>query len=261
MTANATLEDRENSLAHGMNDHIAKPISPRLLFESLLAWIPAGERELPESYRQAGDKTDEPELPDLPGIDTEAGVARMGGSVKSYLRLLEKFADNQADAIAGITQAVEQGDAEASVRLAHTLKGVSGSIGADALQQAAAEVEAALKADPSDLPEGMAQTALELDRVLGLIRGSGSAGDGAADAATTLPEALVPRLQELMEKLKEYDSEAVDILFAILDDVKGTDVHGLLQGVRKQISAYDMEAAAEELGPLISEIASMAHQD
>ena len=90
-------------------------------------------------------KADEPELPDLPGIDTEAGVARMGGSVKSYLRLLEKFADNQADAIAGITQAVEQGDGEAAVRLAHTLKGVGGSIGADALQQAAAEVEAALK--------------------------------------------------------------------------------------------------------------------
>jgi CheY-like chemotaxis protein/HPt (histidine-containing phosphotransfer) domain-containing protein len=257
MTANATLEDRENSLAHGMNDHIAKPISPRLLFEALLKWIPAGERELPESYQRPGDKTDEPELPDLPGLDTEAGVARMGGSVKSYLRLLEKFADNQADAIAEMTHAIEQEDGETAVRLAHTLKGVSGSIGADALQQSAAEVEAALKADPSTLPEGLAQTALELDRVLGLIRGSDSAGNGAADTAITLPEDLVSRLQELMEKLEEYDSEAEDVLFAILDDVKGTDIHGLLQGVRKQISAYDMEAAAEELGPLIPEISSM----
>ena len=257
MTANATLEDKENSLAHGMNDHIAKPISPRLLFEALLKWIPDGERELPESYQQAGDKADEPELPDLPGLDTEAGVARMGGSVKSYLRLLEKFADNQADAIAEITQAVEQEDGETAVRLAHTLKGVSGSIGADALQQAAAEVEAALKSDPSALPDGLAQTSLELDRMLGLIRGSASAGNVAADTATTLPEDLVPRLQELMEKLEEYDSEAEDILFAILDDVKGTDVHSLLQGVRKQISAYDMEAAAEELGPLIPEISSI----
>jgi len=257
MTANATLEDRENSLAHGMNDHITKPINPRLLFEALLKWIPDGERELPESYQGAGDRTDEPELPEFPGIDTEAGVARMGGSVKSYLRLLEKFADNQADAIAEMTHAVEQEDSETAVRLAHTLKGVSGSIGADALQQAAAEVEAALKADPSTLPEGMAQTALELDRVLGLIRGSHSARGGAADTVTALPEDLVPRLQELMEKLEEYDSEAEDVLFAILDQVKGTDVHGLLQGVRKQISAYDMEAAAEELGPLIPEISSM----
>ena len=254
MTANATLEDKENSMAHGMNDHIAKPINPRLLFEALLKWIPDGERELPESYRQAGDKTDEPETLKLPGIDTEAGIARMGGSVKSYLRLLEKFADNQADAIAGITQAVEQGDAEASVRLAHTLKGVSGSIGADALQQAAAEVEAALKAAPSDLPEGLAQTALELDRVLGLIRGSSSTEGKEIDTASALPEDLVTRLNELMEKLEEYDSEAEDVLFAILDEVKGTNVHGLLQGVRKRISAYDMEAAAEELRPIIAKI-------
>jgi polar amino acid transport system substrate-binding protein len=257
MTANATLEDKENSLAHGMNDHIAKPISPRRLFEALLEWIPQGDRELPESYRQAGEKTDEPELPELPGIDTEAGIARMGGSVKSYLRLLEKFADNQADAIEQITQAVDQGDGEAAVRLAHTLKGVSGSIGADALQQTATEVEAALKADASALPEGLDRTATELDRVLGLIREAGGAGDGAADTTQALPQDLLPRLQELMVKLEEYDSEAEDVLFAILDDVKGTELHGLLQGVRKQIGAYDMETAAEELGPLISEIASI----
>ena len=182
----------------------------------------------------------------------------MGGSVKSYLRLLEKFAENQADAIAQIKRAVDQEDGEAAVRLAHTLKGVSGSIGADALQQAAAEVEAALKADSSALPEGLTQTALELDRVLGLIRGSGDAGGKEKEVANALPQDLVARLRELMEKLEEYDSEAEDVLFGILDDVKGTDVHDLLQGVRKQISAYDMEAAAEELGPLITEIDSMA---
>ena len=184
----------------------------------------------------------------------------MGGSVKSYLRLLEKFADNQADAIVEIRQAIDRGDTEASVRLAHTLKGVSGSIGADALQRSAAEVEEALNADPSALPEGLAQTALELDRVLGLIRGSGGAGGKETDTAKTLPEDLLPRLQELMEKLEEYDSEAEDILFAILDQVKGADVHRLLQGVRKQISAYDMEAAAEELGPIIAEILAKPDQ-
>jgi PAS domain S-box-containing protein len=260
MTANATLEDKENSLAHGMNDHITKPISPRLLFGALLKWITAGERELPVSYQRTSDKTDEPEIPDLPGIDTEAGVARMGGSVKSYLRLLEKFADNQADAIAQIRQAVDQGDGETAVRLAHTLKGVSGSIGADALQQVATEVEAALQADPSALPEGLTQTALELERVLGLIRGTGSADGGTTNTTQALPEDLLPRLQELMEKLEEYDSEAEDVLFAILDQVKGTDVYRLLQGVRKQISAYDMEAAAEELGPIIAKILAKPDQ-
>jgi uncharacterized protein YfkK (UPF0435 family) len=108
------------------------------------------------------------------------------------------------------------------------------------------------------VPEGLAQTAQELDWVLGLIRGSSGAGSKETEAANTLPQDLVARLSELMEKLEDYDSEAEDVMFAILDDVKGTDVHDLLQSVRKQISAYDMEAAAEELGPLIAEISTMA---
>ena len=148
------------------------------------------------------------------------------------------------------------------MRLAHTLKGVSGSIGADELQGLAAQLEAALKTEASALPAGLAETASELDRVLGLIRAPRAAGGESAALASALasalPQDLVPRLQELMEKLEEYDSQAEDILFAILDDVKGTEVHAMLQAVKKQIGQYDMEAAAEELSPLIGEIETLA---
>ncbi|MBT6146665.1 MAG: response regulator, partial [Gemmatimonadetes bacterium] len=39
MTANAMAGDRERCLAAGMNDHIAKPIDPELLFATLRRWI------------------------------------------------------------------------------------------------------------------------------------------------------------------------------------------------------------------------------
>ena len=262
MTANATMEDRDRSLKHGMNDHIAKPISPDILFQALLKWIPHGERGLPESPGSEDSSGDEPDLPELAGVDTQGGVARLGGNVKSYLRLLNKFADNQADAIGEIKDAIAKGDGERAVRLVHTLKGVSGSIGAEKLSKVAAELETALIENGKVLPEEpLAQAADELKRIVGLIHSSGPEESAASTTPNALPGDIVARMKQLLEKLEDYDSESEDVLFGILDQVGGTPVQGMLKRVGKLISQYDFEAAAEELRPLISSVEKLTGKD
>jgi len=256
MTANATLEDRERSLEAGMNEHIAKPIRPQILFEALLKWISHGERDIPETLWTEESVREHPALPDLPGIDTAEGVERFGGNVKSYIKLLQKFSENQADAISQMTGALQAADKDLAVRLAHTLKGVSGSIGATGLQELATSLETAIKDDADDQTNSLlADTGTELGRVIKLIEGI-KAKKATLDTPDSkeLPADLVPQLQDLLAKLEEYDSAAEDVLFEILDKVEGTPIYELLTGIKKQISQYDLEGAAEELQPIIEQI-------
>jgi CheY-like chemotaxis protein len=255
MTANATVEDRAKSLAHGMNDHIAKPINPEILFSTLLKWIPHGLRDLPESTEAYPEQADETMLPDIPGLETRAGVERLGGNIASYRRLLDKFMQNQSGSIDAIRAAVEAGESEEAVRHAHTLKGVSGNIGAVKLQTAAAELEAALKAEGAQPPDSLlTQTGAELESILDAIRNANPGNQPGIKTAGELTADLVPQLNLLLEKLEEYDSQAEDLIGEILSQVSGSEAAGWLEPIRRLVEQYDLETAAEELKPLISKI-------
>ena len=71
MTANAMAGDREKCLEAGMDDHVPKPIEPDVLFETLVKWIPEGEREPvpipPQPSDNVMEKTVLPE--NINGID------------------------------------------------------------------------------------------------------------------------------------------------------------------------------------------------
>ena len=180
----------------------------------------------------------------------------MGGNVNSYIKLLQKFSENQADAISGLSTALDSGDTEKAVRSAHTLKGVSGNIGATDLQNIAAKLENAIIDGAGDTIGSLLEEAgTELGRTIALIEGLGSQKKSVNPTGSKqLPEGLLQQLQVLLEKLDEYDSAAEDLLIDILNDVEGTPVHAMLAGIKKKISQYDLEGAAVELKPLIEQL-------
>ncbi|MBV8048830.1 MAG: response regulator [Paludibacterium sp.] len=125
MTAHALATERELCLAAGMNDHIAKPIDPAQLYQTLARWLP------PSATPSAVS----------PGLEQHSGLQHVGGNQALYLKLLRVFIDNEADAALRLSQALTENDVNAAARVAHTVKGIAGSLGMAALQTAARDLE------------------------------------------------------------------------------------------------------------------------
>jgi signal transduction histidine kinase/DNA-binding response OmpR family regulator/HPt (histidine-containing phosphotransfer) domain-containing protein len=150
MTAHATVEERQRCLAAGMNDHVGKPIDPAALFEAV------GRFYKPADGALASDQPASPlaqeHLPSIAGLDANDGLSRVGGNRKLYVKILRQFAEQQGPALGQVAAALAQGDHAVAERVAHTLKGVAGNIGATGVQSAAAELERAIR-DRSDADE------------------------------------------------------------------------------------------------------------
>ncbi len=81
-------------------------------------------------------------LAPIAGLDQAKGLAICNGKWSLYRRLLTKFVDGQRDFAALFGNAA---DGEEARRIAHTLKGVSGNIGAVEVQAEAAQLEQACR--------------------------------------------------------------------------------------------------------------------
>ena len=215
MTANAMASDRALCLEAGMNDHIGKPIDPDQLFGILLRWIrhkdgvgraSSGARARPRASRK------EPRLA-VPGIDVAAGLKRTGGNRKRYETLLRKFAKPQSGTAAAIAAALAKGDAPTAEHAAHSLKGVAATLGANALSDAAAQAETAIRGG-IDASAELRALALSLDTVLADLRAAlpDEVDGNGAGVSVGDPTSVQEPLSRLKELLETDDGEAADFI-------------------------------------------------
>ena len=258
LTANAFDEDRRACLDAGMNDFVAKPVEPDILFATLRRWLP--RHELPSvenppslaSSSQAGAHTDATLvlLGALPGMNLAQGLAALSGRRERYLQLLRRFATTHRDDATHLGEHLATGDVGAAHLLAHNLKGVAATLGATAVAEAAARLVVVLRdTTKAHVPAQTATLLDQIDTALGAVLATLDSAPAAAIAEggpAVSPPPAGAVVDALVRLLEQDDTRAIE-LARTHEALLRADLGERFDEFFQRTEGFDFEAALEIL--------------
>ncbi len=263
MTAAAMEMDKASCAAAGMNAHIAKPIDPLALADTLRQWIQAREEpghaaDLPNPALQPLDDQALTQLAlALPGVDVGGALVRVMGNQPLYRKLLAAFAQRHQGSSALLQNLWQSGEREALYMEAHNLKGEANNLGCTALALAAeALCQAARSQDPGLLPETLGALDQELSTMLNLLGRlepeppatpveQSAAGPAALDLTRLLP--LLDTLEAQLQARSFAARRLVQDIQLLLQGSPGARTFAIVADATQQLRFDQALAALQEL--------------
>jgi HPt (histidine-containing phosphotransfer) domain-containing protein len=161
LTANAKGMDNRKFTKVGISDIIYKPYKEKNLLQTISKWIDKTKHQTPSEKKAYPDIDTSPgtdnKAIDIPGLDTETGMAICMGEHDFYCKLLALFRETQIDFSDRFCRALDSGNLELAYRASHTLKGNAGNIGAMQLSELALKLERLCekKRDIDEIKDGL----------------------------------------------------------------------------------------------------------
>ncbi len=149
LTAKATKEDREDCMAAGMNEYVAKPVDPRVLYH-LVETYPSRQSTIGTTAPGVGSGEEEgtvetTEADEADGsqsvVDWQIARKLTAGDDSILAELVGLFPDESRRHLLAARNAIAAQDAESLTRAAHSLKSAAGLFAAKTLVALALEVE------------------------------------------------------------------------------------------------------------------------
>ena len=251
LTAQARLEDREASLAAGMNAHLTKPIDEMELYRTLLQLLPQTSASMPCEDAEDFD-ADEDRTP----LDLSAALARLGNNPERLSRLLQGFVRDFNAAPAQLMADHLGGNLEGVASLAHAVKGAASYLDAHDLCTAADELEyAARKLDQDTVNKQAPIFHRHLESLLRQVNDLILPAASGAPAATTVDIPMVLKLIVTVEPLIASGDYAAQLLLEQIGTyLNGTTAAALAETIRIYFDELELEQATVALRRLRNDL-------
>ena len=241
-----------------MWDHISKPLNVKVMLETIAKHMPssssAQKNPTHATLNPPAASTATETFAGLVGIDIATGLASTMNNQALYLRMLEMFYQSQSDFGQQFVNACADPDSSAPMRLAHTLKGNAGNIGAKAVQQVADLLEQACKDKTSaaQISELVKRVEDELAPVLLSVATLVNNKTANTEKANGLDrEQFHEKIQQLRHLLDESDIDAIDCLNDLLENFTERHITRELNAIKSNVEKFDYDIALEQLDRLL----------
>jgi HPt (histidine-containing phosphotransfer) domain-containing protein len=129
-----------------MDDYVSKPIDPNRLIDAIQKLLARSDQTSPtQSVSEAAavvvSTTSTIAHNETPPLAIDALLDRCMGNAETVTSILDEFERQAVSDLAEIKRHVASGNCEETARVAHTLKGASGILAADALSDVAFKLE------------------------------------------------------------------------------------------------------------------------
>ncbi len=263
MTAHAMSGDREKSIAAGMNEHITKPIEQEVLYQTLRQWVPhkhPGKNFSAMSLPAISRDKEADTLPSMPGINKEEALKILSGKYKLFLTMLYDFKKSYSLLPTLMRELSEADRWDLIQENAHTVKGVSGYIGAASLMKKSEALEQALRNGCREEATALLVPFIdETDRILtslSLLPDREKQLDEEfqqdAQIEQEVPMDLEKPIQELIIQLEQGELAAEEQFEEIRRKLSGSGVEEQLSTIAEQIDEIDYEQAAVSVRELLT---------
>lgn len=196
-------------------------------------------------------------------LDTADGLARISGNLDLYLEILSTFCQEYSHFRKDLEDKQGQDGRAEKIRLFHSLKGFSGSIGARELFDTSTELERLLRREQdlcddtfsSEKKAALEQTLLQqLETVLGDIRDFLKINSDLEARDNSFSEDSIPRfydkLSQLERAVREFDAAALDLAKEAAGLTGDPQARAILEKTRHCLINFDYGAALKQISEL-----------